>query len=143
MEIVIDTLKSEYIDGVERLEKLCFSRPWSRGDLAAQLDSDTSHFYVALSDGEVVGYMGLQIFSREGYVTNVAVLPDYRRQGIAAKLIERAVQNDMDFITLEVRKSNAPAIALYEKAGFENVGIRPNYYSAPDEDALIMTRNFV
>ena len=87
--------------------------------------------------------MGLQIFSREGYVTNVAVLCDYRRQGIAEKLISRAMENDMDFITLEVRKSNAPAIALYEKAGFEAVGIRPKFYSNPDEDAVIMTRNFV
>ena len=85
--------------------------------------------------------MGLQVFCGEGYVTNVAVLPEYRRQGIAQKLILKELENEMDFITLEVRKSNAPAINLYQKMGFENVGIRPRFYTAPDEDAVIMTKN--
>ncbi len=85
---------------------------------------------------------GLQIFSGEGYVTNVAVLPEYRRRGIAQRLIFAEFENEMDFITLEVRKSNTPAIRLYEKAGFENVGIRPHFYTSPDEDAVIMTKNF-
>ena len=85
--------------------------------------------------------MGLQIFSGEGYVTNVAVLPEYRRRGIAQRLIFAEFENGMDFITLEVRKSNTPAIRLYEKAGFENVGIRPHFYTSPDEDAVIMTKN--
>ncbi len=70
--------------------------------------------------------MGLQIFCGEGYVTNVAVLPEYRRQGIAQKLILKELENEMNFITLEVRKSNAPAINLYQKMGFENVGVRPS-----------------
>ena len=83
----------------------------------------------------------LQIFCGEGYVTNVAVLPEYRRQGIAQKLILKELENEMNFITLEVRKSNAPAINLYQKMGFENVGIRPRFYTAPDEDAVIMTKN--
>ena len=77
-----------------------------------------------------------------GYVTNVAVLPEYRRRGIAQRLIFAEFENEMDFITLEVRKSNTPAIRLYEKAGFENVGIRPHFYTSPDEDAVIMTKNF-
>ena len=96
----------------------------------------------ALDSGRVVGYMGLQILSGEGYVTNIAVLPEYRRQGIAQSLIESCAQNKMDFITLEVRKSNLPAIKLYEKAGFENMGIRPRFYTEPEEDAVIMTRYF-
>ena len=86
--------------------------------------------------------MGLQIFSGEGYVTNVAVLPEYRRRGIAQRLISAQLENEMNFITLEVRKSNTPAIRLYEKTGFENVGIRPHFYTSPDEDAVIMTKNF-
>lgn len=142
MDIVIDTLKTEYIDGVVNIENTCFSNPWSRADLIAQLENPTSHFYVAVEDGKVAGYMGLQIFSGEGYVTNVAVLPDYRRRGIAAALIAEAVKNEMDFISLEVRKSNTPAISLYEKEGFKNVGIRPNFYSDPNEDAVIMTKYF-
>ena len=73
-------------------------------------------------------------------MTNFAVLPEYRRRGIAEALIAAQMKNDMRFITLEVRKSNAAAIALYEKSGFENVGIRPKFYTDPTEDAVIMTK---
>lgn len=138
--IKIDRLKNEYVDGVYQIEKICFTHAWSKADIEKQLELETSHFLVALDDDKVVGYMGLQIFSGEGYVTNVAVLPEYRRQGIAQSLILQQLENDMDFITLEVRRSNSDAIKLYKKMGFENMGIRPKFYSDPTEDAVIMTR---
>ncbi|MGN1123189.1 MAG: ribosomal protein S18-alanine N-acetyltransferase [Eubacterium sp.] len=134
--------EEKYLDDVFEIEKACFSHPWSREDLKAQLTNDTSHFYVCELDGKAVGYMGLQIFSGEGYVTNVAVLPEYRRRGIGHALLLKCMENDMDFITLEVRQSNSPAINLYEKSGFERVGIRPNFYTCPDENAVIMTKRF-
>ena len=137
----IEKLSQKHLDDVYELEKICFSSPWSREDLEKQIDIDTSYFLVAEVDGKAVGYMGLQIFSGEGYVTNVAVLPEYRHQGIAAALIEKQLENPMDFITLEVRQSNTPAINLYTKMGFESVGIRPKFYSNPTENAIIMTRN--
>ena len=84
--------------------------------------------------------MGLQIFSGEGYVTNVAVLPKFREKGIAKALITEQMKNDMEFITLEVRESSVPAINLYTKMGFENMGIRPKFYSNPTENAIIMTK---
>lgn len=142
MEIIIENMNSQHLDGVVNIEKICFVHPWLRDDLEQQLNLDTSHFAVATLDGNVVGYMGLQIFSGEGYVTNVAVLPEYRRQGIAKMLIEKQLQNEMSFITLEVRESNLTAIKLYESCGFENVGIRPKFYSNPTENAIIMTRYF-
>ena len=138
----IRTFSKKYLDDVYDIEKICFSNPWSRDDLKKQIDSVTSHFLVADVNGRAVGYMGLQIFSGEGYVTNVAVLPEYRGQGIAQTLINEQMKNKMDFITLEVRESNIPAIRLYEKTGFKNVGIRPNFYSNPTENAIIMTRYF-
>ena len=138
----IEKFALQYLDDVANIEKVCFSHPWSRQDLKNQLDLDTSHFVVAVDDGRAVGYMGLQIFSGEGYVTNVAVLPEYRGQGIAQALIKEQMKNDMSFITLEVRESNAPAINLYTKMGFVNVGIRPDFYSDPTENAIIMTRYF-
>ena len=138
----IENMKAEHINEVENIEKICFAHPWSKADLERQLNLDTSHFAVATLDGNVVGYMGLQIFSGEGYVTNVAVLPEYRRQGIAKMLIEKQLQNEMSFITLEVRESNLPAIKLYESCGFENVGIRPKFYTNPTENAIIMTKYF-
>ena len=142
MKIIIENMNSQHLDGVVNIENICFANPWSRADLEAQLTLDTSHFVVATVDEKVVGYMGLQIFSGEGYVTNVAVLPEYRRQGIAKMLIEKQMQNEMSFITLEVRESNLPAIKLYESCGFENVGIRPKFYTNPTENAIIMTKYF-
>lgn len=139
--ISIEKFSKEHLDDVYKIECTCFSHPWSKADLENQLGLDTSYFVVALDGETAVGYMGLQIFCGEGYVTNVAVLPEYRRQGIAQKLILKELENEMNFITLEVRKSNAPAINLYQKMGFENVGIRPRFYTAPDEDAVIMTKN--
>lgn len=142
IDILIENMKLQHLDGVVNIENICFAHPWSRADLEQQLNLDTSHFAVATLDGNVVGYMGLQIFSGEGYVTNVAVLPEYRRQGIAKMLIEKQMQNEMSFITLEVRESNLPAIKLYESCGFENVGIRPKFYTNPTENAIIMTKYF-
>ncbi|MDD6603307.1 MAG: ribosomal protein S18-alanine N-acetyltransferase [Eubacteriales bacterium] len=139
----IEKFALQYLDDVADIERICFAHPWSKQDLKNQLDLDTSHFLVAVEDGRAVGYMGLQIFSGEGYVTNVAVLPQYRQLGIAKALIDKALQNDMCFITLEVRESNTPAIRLYEKAGFKNVGTRPNFYTDPAENAIIMTMNTV
>lgn len=139
--ISIEKLIKKYIDDIYNIECACFSHPWSKADLEAQLSLNTSHFLVAVCGEKAVGYMGLQIFSGEGYVTNVAVLPDFRRQGIAEMLIKKQLENDMNFISLEVRKSNLPAISLYKKLDFETVGIRPHFYTSPDEDAVIMTKN--
>ena len=139
-DVVIEKMRNCHIDGVLNIEQTCFSHPWSREDLEAQLGLDTSHFLVAMLDKKTVGYMGLQVFCGDGYVTNVAVLPEYRRQGIAEMLINEQLCVQADFVTLEVRKSNAPAIALYTKFGFENVGIRPKFYTDPTEDAVIMTK---
>lgn len=113
--ISIEKFSKKHLDDVYKIECACFSHPWSKADLENQLGLDTSCFVVALDGETAVGYMGLQIFCGEGYVTNVAVLPEYRRQGIAQKLILKELENEMDFITLEVRKSNAPAINLYQK----------------------------
>lgn len=139
----IEKFSKSHLDDVENIEKICFSSPWSKEALADQINNPTSHFIVACEDGKAVGYMGLQIFSGEGYVTNIAVLPEYRQRGIAQKLIEKCMENTMDFISLEVRESNIPAINLYTKTGFENMGIRPNFYQNPDENAVIMTKRFI
>ena len=96
--------------------------------------------------GEVLGYAGLLVAADEGYITNVAVFPEYRRQGIAGELIKVFLRfaraHHLAFLTLEVRPSNAPAIALYEGFGFREAGRRRNYYDLPKEDALIMTLCF-
>lgn len=136
----------EHIPQIAALERVCFSRPWSEESLQGELWNDSAVIIVAEGeDGTVLGYAGLQTVLDEGYINNVAVSKDYRRQGIADELIAAFVrfgQAKLAFLTLEVRASNVPAIALYAKHGFVEVGRRKNYYDAPKEDALLMTLNF-
>ena len=141
-------MNGDHLDEIERLERLCFSRPWNRRMLAEELENQCAAFLVAeaADTGAVLGYAGLLVVADEGYITNVAVFPEYRRCGIAAQILEVylnfARANDLAFLTLEVRPTNEAAIALYQRFGFEEVGRRRNYYDLPKEDALILTRYF-
>ena len=136
----------DHLDELEKLEKICFSRPWSKKMLAEELENQCAAFLVAVSGTQVVGYAGLLVVADEGYITNVAVFPAYRRRGVAQQLIavfdRFARGNRLAFLTLEVRPSNTAAIALYQSAGFREVGRRRNYYDLPKEDALILTKEY-
>ena len=129
---------------IEAIEQACFSMPWTRGQLAAQLDGDRHVFLAAVDDDRVLGYVGMMYVLDEGYISNVAVAPEARRKGVGnaliAELLKRAEAMALAFVTLEVRPSNAAAIALYAGFGFEPVGRRKNYYDKPSEDALLMTK---
>ena len=147
MHVRIVPMNADHLDEVAELERICFSTPWSRNMLAEELDNACSAFLVAEDDaGRVVGYAGLQVILDEGYITNVAVRPECRRNGIAGKLLQVFLDfgqaNHLAFLTLEVRASNYDAIALYGSRGFRSVGRRKNYYEHPKEDAIIMTREF-
>ena len=136
----------EHLDELVKLEKICFSQPWSYQSLEEELSNDTAYFFTALDGEKVIGYIGLYIVCESCFVSNIAVFPEYRRKGVATALIERACEcakeHGTDFISLEVRPSNVSALALYEKLGFEEMGLRKNYYRNPTEDALIMTKLF-
>ena len=147
MRVRIVPMTADHLDEVAELERICFSAPWSRNMLAEELNNALSALLVALDDsGRVVGYAGVQVILDEGYITNVAVRPECRRQGIAGKLLkvflDFAQGNKLAFLTLEVRASNQAAIILYGTRGFRSVGRRRNYYEHPREDAIIMTREF-
>lgn len=147
MHVRIVPLTADHLDEAAELERLCFSDPWSRNMLAEELNNDLSALLAAEDDsGRLVGYAGLQVILDEGYITNVAVRPECRRQGIAGKLLQVFVDfargNRLAFLTLEVRASNYDAIALYGSRGFRSAGRRKNYYEHPREDAIIMTREF-
>ena len=147
MHVRIVPVTADHLDEVAELERVCFTTPWSRNMLAEELDNYLSAFLVALDDNDkVAGYAGLQAVLDEGYITNVAVRPDCRRQGIAGKLLQIILDfvkgNHLAFLPLEVRASNYDAIALYGSRGFRSVGRRKNYYEHPREDAIIMTREF-
>lgn len=143
---VIEKMMPEHIGKVAQIEKECFSVPWSEKSLKEAAESELTRFFVCLCDGEVVGYAGMHVLSGECYIDNIAVKMSYRRQKIGSllleKLIETAEKEKNIFISLEVRKSNRAAIALYEKYGFCSAGIRKNYYDFPSEDGIIMTKTF-
>lgn len=148
MEIKVVPMTADHLEELEKLERICFSRPWSRKMLAEELENECAAFLVAedATTGQVVGYAGLLVVADEGYITNVAVFPAYRRRGVAAQLIQVFINfakgNRLAFLTLEVRPGNAAAIALYQGFGFKEAGRRKNYYDLPKEDALILTRVF-
>ena len=146
--IKIVPMNADHLESLERLERICFSRPWSRKMLAEELENQCAAFLVAEDavTGDVLGYAGLLVAADEGYITNVAVRPECRRNGIAQKLLQVfldfAQAHKLAFLTLEVRASNYGAIALYGSRGFRSVGRRKNYYEHPKEDAIIMTKEF-
>lgn len=142
---IIDVNPS-HLEEISAIENVCFSLPWTFEQLEKQMSSDNCIFLAAANDdGAIMGYIGLMFVLDEGYISNVAVSPSFRRRGVAdaliAALIER-VKISLAFLTLEVRESNAPAIKLYSKHGFELAGKRKNYYDKPKEAALLMTLFF-
>ena len=146
MKFTIEKMNINHIPQIAILETECFSQPWSKAALADELKNEGSHFLVAVCD-EVMGYIGVQEICGEAYITNVAVFDKYRKLGIGRALIKAACdgadERKCEFITLEVRESNLPAISLYESEGFEKAGVRKNFYSAPTENGVIYTKYFV
>ena len=141
---MIEKMTLAHVPAVAELEKLCFSDPWSEKSIASELNNPLSLWLIAVVDGKVAGYIGSQSVPPEADVMNVAVYPEFRRQGIAETLVRALVTElharNHESLTLEVRASNAQAIALYQKLDFVQVGRRPNYYRHPREDALILRK---
>lgn len=146
MEYRIVSMDRSHISQIAQIEQDCFSAPWSEAMLTEALFDPQASFIVAESEeGGVLGYAGLQVVLDEGYIDNIAVERSARRHGVGDELLDvfcRFAAEHLSFLTLEVRASNEPAIALYLKHGFEQVGRRKNYYVDPKEDAILMTRYF-
>lgn len=143
MQIVKFTKK--HLKDILQVEKECFSTPWSEKMFEEEISGKFSHYYVAEIDAHAVAYMGMWSLSGEGHITNVAVSKSHRRKGIAKALISHFIdiarEENLEFMTLEVRASNEPAIALYKSFGFIEVGIRKKYYEN-SEDAYLLTKFF-
>ena len=145
IDVYIHPLRSERdIDDILRIETLSFTRPWTREMYLAELEhGDVSFFYVARDAvGEAIGFCSWWLVLDEVHINNLAVLPEWRRQGIAGELLRLAVGRGLDEgakrATLEVRASNVAARQLYERFGFTRAGVRKAYYTNPVEDALIL-----
>ena len=142
MEFAIVPMTSAHLEQIEALEKICFSDPWSRKTLEDIVASESGVNLAAVDPaGLVLGYISLCRVLDEGYINNVAVRPEARRQGVATALLQelRRQGGELAFITLEVRESNQGARTLYDGLGYREVGRRRGYYFHPKEDAIIMT----
>ena len=145
MDYTVIDVEEKHIPLIAALEKQCFSCPWTEEQLRSQLKDDMHEFICAADEaGNVLAYVGMMYVLDEGYISNIASAPEYRRHSIADCLIDRltelSCEHALSFITLEVRESNDPAICLYKKHGFISVGKRKGYYSSPKEDAILMTK---
>ncbi|MDR1068697.1 MAG: ribosomal protein S18-alanine N-acetyltransferase [Clostridiales Family XIII bacterium] len=145
--------RPEDIDGMYRVERACFPLPWSRDDLkkdatenilAVYLVAEAASGSAGNGGNEIAGYAGVWVVLDEGHITNVAVHPDRRRQGVAAmlllQLLEAAREKGAERFTLEVKRTNEAAISLYERYGFRITDYRKGYYREDGEDAAIMWR---
>ena len=145
MEYQIISMQREHTAQIAELEKACFSDPWPQNIIENELRNELSLWLVAVSGNAVLGYVGSQSVMDEADMMNIAVAADARRQGIAKALVQalcdRLREKNVLTLTLEVRVSNAPAAALYEKLGFREIGIRPRYYFHPTEDARILRKD--
>jgi ribosomal-protein-alanine N-acetyltransferase len=144
--MTITKMTEAHIGQIAELEKICFNDPWSENSIASELSNRLSCWLVAIEDGKVIGYLGSQTVLGETDMMNIAVHPDYRKNGIASNLIGELISTLMEqgshSLMLEVRESNEPAKSLYLKLGFEVVGVRKNYYRNPKENALILRKEW-
>ena len=141
--IFIEKMQKKDSEDVFFLQKKCFSISWSRSSLEDMFLVEGYHNFVAREQGILLGYIGMKAVCDEADITNVAVDPTYRRRGIARALFGACfAAGELDFLTLEVRPSNAAALALYRELGFQPVGRRRDFYTDPTEDALLLTKTF-
>ncbi len=140
----IKKLKCEHTHRVHKVLCDAFLNPWSEDTVRTLLQSDKAVCFGAFEGEELVGYAVLEWVLDEGSLTDIAVLKEFRGRGISKLLMDEIVKAAKDmslqFVTLEVRESNVPAVSLYKKYGFADVGKRPRYYSTPTEDAVLMTK---
>ncbi len=146
--MLIREMTMQDVPAVAAIEKMCFSLPWSEQSLINSIAREDTLFLVCeetpedVETGNIVGYIGMYLSFEEGDITNVAVSPDYRQKGYGETLVSKAKEiakeKHLEMILLEVRVSNIPAISLYKKMGFEELGLRKNFYEHPTEDAIIM-----
>jgi ribosomal-protein-alanine N-acetyltransferase len=144
-DISVRIAEEKDIPFIAEIEKECFSTPWSEDAIKESMEASTL-FFVAQKADKIVGYIGISAVCGEGYITNIAVKEIYRNMGVGSKIIEKVLEfakrENLEFVSLEVRKSNQTAIGLYKKYDFLEAGIRKIFYTNPQEDAIIMTRRF-
>ena len=145
--MIITQMNACHVQQIAELEKLCFNDPWSENSIASELNNPLSCWLVAVEGDSLAGYVGSQTVLDGSDMMNIAVAPAHRRKGIAEALVVALCEHLRDrssvCLLLEVRASNAPAISLYEKLNFVQIGRRKHYYRNPKEDALILRKELM
>jgi [ribosomal protein S18]-alanine N-acetyltransferase len=142
-DVATEPMRRRHLPAVMRIERRAHPKPWSLGVFTSELAQGDARYYIVLKvDGKVVGYGGLMFAADEAHVTNIAIAPTSRRQGLGSYLLRElageSTQRQCAAMTLEVRMGNLPAQDLYRKFGFVVAGVRRNYYPETKEDAFIM-----
>lgn len=144
------TILKEYTESdiyhIESIEKSCFSDPWSFNSIKESLENPSYKYIISKSNNIILGYMNINTILDEGYINNFAVNKQYQNLGIGNAILKKAInfgkENNLSFLSLEVRSSNNKAISLYKKNNFLITGSRKSFYTKPVEDALIMTHYY-
>lgn len=141
----IELMNSSHVEGVFEVSKLSLKETWNKESIEKELSNKLAKYLVALDGSNVVGFVGMWIVFDEGDITNIAVHPNYRKQGIGNLLMNNLIslckENKINSLTLEVRESNIKAQNLYKKHEFKEEGLRKNFYDNPKENAIIMWRH--
>lgn len=146
-ELEIVEMERDDIDEILDIENICFKSPWTRDAFEQELHLEWAKVFIAKiithNKKRIVGYISLWMITNEVHILNLAIHPNFRRLGIATSLLSFGINFSMhdgaEIATLEVRKSNLPAVSLYKKFGFEVMGVRHRYYPDNHEDAVIMS----
>ncbi|MBN1823102.1 MAG: ribosomal protein S18-alanine N-acetyltransferase [Endomicrobiales bacterium] len=140
MELIFSPLKEAHLDQIMDIERVSFPVPWTRGMFERELALAISRFFAVMSGDRVIGYAGYWQIEDEAHLVNLAVHPDFRKQGVGKRTLEFIMEESrkagLSKILLEVRESNLPARKMYGSLGFKNSGTRPDYYIT--EDAVLM-----
>ncbi len=139
--VIYRRMTPEDVPFISKLEEETFSMPWSASSFLEMISKEDARYYVAEEDGRILGGCGVLMVAGEGNITNVVIAPASRNRGIGTAMLQHLMmegdKEGLTAYTLEVRVSNVVAIHVYEKLGFESVGVRPGFYEKPSEDALI------
>ncbi|MBE6047019.1 MAG: ribosomal-protein-alanine N-acetyltransferase [Clostridium sp.] len=142
MSVTLSLMDKSDLNDVLEISTLSLKESWSLDSFAKELTNPLAKYIVAKTKDKIIGFAGIWIIVDEGHVTNIAVHPDYRKNGVGSALVNSLIENSKEWgcsaLTLEVRASNIPAQSLYKKYGFKQEGIRKNYYNDNKEDAIIM-----
>jgi len=146
VETTFSSMTESEIDEVLAIERQAFADPWNARDFASELKNPRSNVQLLRDlNGTLLGHVVFWIVVDQVEVLDIAVAPEYRRQGYGNRLMDRVLElsiaKDCRLISLEVRRSNLAAVSLYESMGFKAIAIRPKYYAHDNEDAIVMQRN--